>query len=381
MPLVMVTKTDREKNCSADLVKFLDRIEIRPDGSAEGVLEFIISVGEESEKSLSTIIFLIPNRLKEDSIRDVTDTLEDPNLHFNRSYSYPVRRIGKAEDRLFEVDGITCSAGKNDTRIANPQDNDYRLCIFSIDFDPIQRGDKRVFRIRYEMPKFAELFPSIGFFQYIFNNVIYEVTLTRKLEVFVPMAIGVDRTLCEMMIYLPEGYLFSYGNPDPQRVIHGTRWKLLSNECYSDMKSGVYYHLADFPVLPGRRVGHILFPHPGQEITLYCQFQRPTVALEEFGANIAEINSAIDKSAGRISTYAEKAESSLSSLSQTFEERIRKIIRRSWIAFAITVAVSLFALGLAIFEIYSFSKNNQKSHEGSKKMENSLTGQESGEKG
>ena len=88
MPLVMATKTERERNCSAELVTFLDRIDIRPDGSAEGVLEFIISVGGESEQSLSTIIFIIPNRLKEDSIRDVTDTLEDPNLHFNKTHSY-----------------------------------------------------------------------------------------------------------------------------------------------------------------------------------------------------------------------------------------------------------------------------------------------------
>jgi hypothetical protein len=381
MPLVMVTKTEREKNCSAELVKFLDRIDIRPDGSAEGVLEFIISVGGESEQSLSTIIFIIPNRLKEDSIRDVTDTLEDPNLHFNKTYSYPVRRVGRAEDRLFEVNGITCSAGKDDTKIANPLDNDDRLCIFSIDFEPIQRADKRVFRICYEMPQFAELFPSIGFFQYIFNSVIYEVTLTPKLDVFVPMAIGIDRTLCEMMIYLPEGYLFSYGNPDPQKVIHGARCRLLSNECYSDMKSGIYYDLKNFPVLQGGKIGQILFPHPGQEIGLYCQFQRPTVALEEFGAKIAEINTAIDGSAGRISRYTAKAESSLSSLSQTFEERIRKIIRRSWIAFAITVAISLFAVGLSVFQIYSFSKNNQKSLEDSKKIETPLTRPEPEKKG
>ncbi|MFB0523653.1 MAG: hypothetical protein ACETV1_07870 [Candidatus Bathyarchaeia archaeon] len=373
MPLVMVTKTQREKNCSAQLVKFLDRIDIRPDGSAEGVLEFIIAVGEESEQSLSTIIFIIPNRLKEDSVRDVTETLKDPNLHFNKSYSYPVRRIGREEDRLFEVDGITCSAGKNSTTIANPLDNDDRLCIFPIDFEPIQRADKRVFRISYEMPNFAELFSSIGFFQYIFNNVIYEAKLTPRLEVFVPVAIGIDRTLCEMMIYLPEGYIFSYGNPDPQKVIHGARCKLLSNECYSDMKSGIYYDLEDFPVLPGRRIGQILFPKPDQEIVLYCQFQRPTVALEEFGAKISEINSAIDESAGKISKYTAKAESSLNSLSQAFEERLRKIIRQSWIAFAITVAISLFAVGLAIFQIYSFSKNSEKSHEGSKKMETPLT--------
>ena len=184
-----------------------------------------------------------------------------------------------------------------------------------------------------------------------------------------------------MMIYLPEGYVFSYGNPDPQKVIHGARCKLLSNECYPDMKSGVYYDLEDFPVLPGRRIGQILFPHPDQEIALYCQFQKPTVALEEFGAKISEINTAIDESAGRISRYAAQAESSLSSLAQTFEERIRKIIRQSWIAFAITVAIGLFVIGFAIFQIYSFSTNNEKNHEGSKKMETPLTRPEPQKKG
>jgi hypothetical protein len=147
------------------------------------------------------------------------------------------------------------------------------------------------------------------------------------------------------------------------------------------MKSGIYYDLKNFPVLQGGKIGQILFPHPGQEIGLYCQFQRPTVALEEFGAKIAEINTAIDGSAGRISRYTAKAESSLSSLSQTFEEKIRKVIRRSWIAFAITVAISLFAVSLSVFQIYSFSKNNQKSLEDSKKIETPLTRPEPEKKG
>lgn len=366
----MIAKKPSEKNCSADVVKFLDRIDMYLDGSAEGVLEFIISVGTEIDEALSELNIILPNRLKGNTVRDVTNTLKDRDLHFNKSYSNPVKPIGKAEDGLFEVDGIPCCITKNGINIAAPMDNHDRLCIFSIDFEPIQPGDKRIFRIYYEIPSFGKVYSSMGFFQYIFNNAFYSTEHQSKVEAFIPLALGIDRSLCEIAVYLPEGYLFTYANPDPQLISYTRRCKLLSNEYINGMKSILYYDLEGYKALPGRKIGEILLPHSDQDIVFYCQFCKPAVASEDFMAKTEEINQMIDETAKKISKAAKEAEDNINNLSNVSEVRVRRIIRNSWIAFAITVVISLIAIFLGLFQIYSIYKGGTQNE--TKKMETPL---------
>ncbi|MFW6105708.1 MAG: hypothetical protein ACOC7P_03910 [Chloroflexota bacterium] len=374
MPLAMITKTQTETNCLAKVVKFLDRLDIGQQGDTEGLLELIVSVDTESQESLSRITLIIPNEIKETSLKDVTDTLNDPQLHFNTSYSKPVRRVGTPENRLYEVDGVMCYAAKEGINIASPMDNYRRLCIVTIDFEPIQPGESRIFRLYYEMNSFAEIFPSIGFFAYHFNNAIYEIQHRDKLQAFVPLSLGIDRSLCEISIYIPEGYIYSDAFPAPQAVVYSPRCKILSNKCYDEMKQGVYYDLEGYVPLPGRAIGQILRPLADQEVTLYCQFRKPAVASESFEIRMAELSKEIDRSAERVTAVASEAERKIGDLSNFFDQKVRRILRQSWTVFGITLIISLIAIILGIIQIYAYSERGYP-NENTKKVEAPLTEQ------
>lgn len=84
MPVITFSKAPDEATANVVLAKFFERFEIESNGTAIGVLEFIVQVKNDSP-TLSKLDVVIPHVVS--NVENVTETFTDFNLPDNQAYT------------------------------------------------------------------------------------------------------------------------------------------------------------------------------------------------------------------------------------------------------------------------------------------------------
>lgn len=348
MPISLIAKGQNERDASARIIKFMDRIHLQSNGSADGMLEFIIQNQKESCLNISTLSIIKPLMIG-DTLRDVSESFTDLSYHYNQRYTKPVMLLDAAKN-LYSIDGIPATVGNpaNFTPVANEDTHS----IIRMNFDPIPPSSSRAFRIGYEIPRFAKMYGSIGNFTYYFNHIHSDVAATDVVEGYVPVAIEIDKSLCEVCFLLPHDYIFNYSRPNPTAIRAHQRFTLFSNERLPTERTEIYYDIEDPQFnLPGRSLPRYLRPDPQEGVGIYCDFKKPEVSQEAFSTDMGRLEKAMSLVDGEV-TKARNLIGELRTSLSTAKTRIDQMVQHSRTAFYWSMGVALLALVVSIIGLF-----------------------------
>lgn len=351
MPLILFSKIREEESAKILVTKFLDRIYINPDGTAEGVLEFILFNTEESEQAISAINILMPITIDPDGLRDISGSFTDPNLHVNKVYTNGLKCINPAS-KLYSIDGkegiVEAELDKRDFLIINNAD---RFCNIKLNFQ-LPPGTTRAFRILYRALNFAQVYQSCGLLTYYFNHRSYYTKHFDVIDRYVGHAIGIDRRLCEIDITLPEEFIYHFSLPLPTFIKSDQNMDLCANTLLPSPRTSMYYDVeSESFSLPGRAIPNIIKPMPGSGIRIYLEFKKPEVSLDTFSIVTDRTKEELAHIESRLSRTMEITEK-LSSVLSIAENKISSILKQSKVAFVITVILSMIAIAFALLSIF-----------------------------
>lgn len=167
---MLAIRKSEEKDVSFHVSRLVEAIWIHHNGSAEAVLEGMLTAGKKT-KAFDSFEILIPKKVVE--VRDVTESFLDEELFENKARN-SYRLINKASNRV-ELSGILCEV-VHPLGIVLLHNEEY--CEIRIIFPkPVQPGEVRPFRIIFKMPKFARKTRSYyhGIMTYEFTVALYDI--------------------------------------------------------------------------------------------------------------------------------------------------------------------------------------------------------------
>lgn len=302
MPVLIFSKTADEVSVDTLLTKFFERLQIDCDGKAVSVLEFVAHVKEGSPLGLSKLDIIIPHVVSE--IENVTGTFEDVNLVDNQVYSNGFEIID-ANNKKYKIDELEVNLA-NLTSLPTIQATE-TYSVIRIKFDRIIPGNSGAFRLKMTIPKFANIYKSLGVFEI---SLYHGWTLSSHMEYvkeWEANGMPIDRKLCEMWVTLPKGTLCGKSIPSPQQIKMNHKYEILSNDLLETPRSAVYWDLEDHIFdLPGRSLGNLV--EPGTGVRIYCETTRPHISTETFEEKMKATFDMMDN----LNVSAIEAENSLS---------------------------------------------------------------------
>lgn len=168
IPILAIRKTEKEDDFH--ISRLVETIWIQPNGSAEVVLEGMLTADEKT-RSFNSFEILIP--MKVGDAYDVTESLLNENLFENKARN-SYRVINQAGKKV-ELSGILCEV-VYPLGIVLLRNEEY--CEMRITFpEPIQPGEVRPFRIIFKIPKLANKTRSYyhGIETYEFSVSLYDI--------------------------------------------------------------------------------------------------------------------------------------------------------------------------------------------------------------
>ena len=330
MPVITFSKTSDEASANILLTKFYERLQIESNGTAISVLEFIAQVKSNSTFNFSKLDIVIPYVVSK--IEDVTDTFTDKNLVTNQLYTNGFEVLNE-NDRKYKIDGLETYIAllSSDPKIRTED----KYTEIRIQFDKILPGESVAFRLKMTIPKFADIYRSLGVFEFSLYYTWMLSTYLETMREWEANGIPINRKLCEIWITLPQDTLYGKGIPIPQQIQVRHTTQILSNDILDPPRSAVYWDLEDTVFdLPGRPIGDYI--NPGNGVQIYCETVKPHVTAESFEK---KIKTTIDMLDSLIKSIKE-AERSLNDITQLG----KKSIIITFILSAIAIIIAIISL-------------------------------------
>lgn len=328
MPVTTFSKAPDESTADVFITKFFERLQIESDGTAISVLEFIIHVKDDSASNLSKLDIIIPHIVSE--IEELTETFTDMDLPDNQVYTKDLKLLDD-EEKKYSIDGIeACLISLLSPPKIYIKDDSYTE--MRIRFDKIIPGRSGAFRLKMIIPNFANIYESMGNFEF---SLYYAWALSgciEKVHEFGVNGISINRKFCEVWVILPENTLCGKAIPTPQQIKVRHEHQVFSKDILDTPRSAVYWDLEDTVFdLPGRPIGKHVSPDRG--VRIYCETTMPHVSAETFGTKIETTLDTMDK----LMDSAGAAEKSLNFITQYGKKSL--IITFILSTIAITVSV------------------------------------------
>lgn len=281
MPVMLFCRTLAEQNAEVNISKFYEGLEFEIDKDTISVLEFIIHVKDESPIYLSKLDIVVANFLSE--VKDQTSTFKNINLYDNQAYTQKLEVLDETKNK-YCIDGIIAHLAC----LSSPPSLDAKKGAYStirLNFDKINPGDSKAFRLKITIPNFGTFYNSLGIFEL---SVYYPAILPKHLETMKEwglIGIPIDRKLCEIWVILPGDTIFRRAFPKPQQIKINHMYHLLSANKINPPRHAIYWDLEDAVFdMPGRDLGDYIAPSKG--VRIYCETTKPHVTPETFEAKM-----------------------------------------------------------------------------------------------
>lgn len=242
-------------------------------------------------------------------IEELTETFTNRDLLDNQVYTKDLKLLDD-EEKKYSIDGIeACLIYLLSSPTISKRDDSYSE--IRIKFDKIIPGKSGAFRLKMTIPNFANIYESMGNFEF---SLYYAWALSNHIEKvheFGVNGISIDRKFCEVWVILPENTLCGKAIPTPQQIKIRHEHQVFSNNILDTPRSAVYWDFEDTVFdLPGRPIGtHI---NPDRGVRIYCETTMPHVSAETFGTKIEATLNTMDK----LMDSASAAEKSLDFIAQ-----------------------------------------------------------------
>ena len=158
MPVMLFCKTLAEQNAEVIISKFYEGLEFEIDKDTISILEFIVQVKDESPISLSKLDIVVANFLSE--VKDQTSTFKNINLYDNQAYTQKLEVLDETKNK-YCIDGIIAHLAC----LSSPPSLDAKKGAYStirLNFDKINPGDSKAFRLKITIPNFGTFYNSIS---------------------------------------------------------------------------------------------------------------------------------------------------------------------------------------------------------------------------
>jgi hypothetical protein len=157
MPVMLFCKTLAEQNAEVIISKFYEGLELEIDKDTISVLEFIVRVKDESPIYLSKLDIVVANFLSE--VKDQTSTFKNINLYDNQAYTQKLEVLDETKNK-YRIDGIIAYLAC----LSSPPSFEAKKAYSTIrlNFDKINPGDSKAFRLKIKIPNFGTFYNSLG---------------------------------------------------------------------------------------------------------------------------------------------------------------------------------------------------------------------------